>query len=231
MATLGTCGVTPPTHSKWLSFHSHQPPPPPPRVVQKRHGACNTQVPTTAGQATSPAAPVANRHLNSALITAPPPCTSALLALAVQCPGSSWLTKQKHWGQVCMGRMAMARSSFWGTVRREFLRRLFCFALPQASAGYRRSPRCTQVVPAWHLAGQLAGTDCFNARARRATRKTGSVFAGCGGFGLLNNGGKSIFETMGQAGMTAGGMRRTGTSPPPPPCPSPPPGGEPSLGP
>ena len=32
------------------------------------------------------------------------------------------------------------------------------------------SPRCTKIVPKWHFAGQLAGTDFFNARARGARR-------------------------------------------------------------
>ena len=33
------------------------------------------------------------------------------------------------------------------------------------------SPRSTQIVPKWHLDGQLAGTDFFNTRARRDTQK------------------------------------------------------------
>ena len=33
------------------------------------------------------------------------------------------------------------------------------------------SPRYTQIVPKWHLAGQLAGTDFFNTRSRRDAHK------------------------------------------------------------
>ena len=36
----------------------------------------------------------------------------------------------------------------------------------------RCSPRCTQMVSKWHLAAQLAGTDFFITRARRAPQKT-----------------------------------------------------------
>ena len=33
------------------------------------------------------------------------------------------------------------------------------------------SPRCTQMVPKWHLDGQVARTDFFNARAQRGAQK------------------------------------------------------------
>ena len=38
------------------------------------------------------------------------------------------------------------------------------------------SRRYTQIVPKWHLAGQLSGPDFFNTRARRDAQKS-SVFA------------------------------------------------------
>ena len=41
------------------------------------------------------------------------------------------------------------------------------------------SPRHTQMVPKWHLAGQLAGTEVFHCVCvRGVTRKKVSVFAG-----------------------------------------------------
>ena len=54
----------------------------------------------------------------------------------------------------------------------------------------------------YQLAGQLAGTVFFNTRAARHTKKFHfSPKANLGGFGLLRNVGKSVFEIMGQAGV------------------------------
>ena len=54
------------------------------------------------------------------------------------------------------------------------------------------SLRHTQIVPKWHLDGQLAGTDFFNTRARCDAEKKFPFLPGAnlGGFGLLRNGGK-----------------------------------------
>ena len=56
----------------------------------------------------------------------------------------------------------------------------------------RCSPRYTQIVPKWHLDGQLAGTDFFNTRAWHNAQKKFPSLPGAGldGFGLLRNGGK-----------------------------------------
>ena len=51
------------------------------------------------------------------------------------------------------------------------------------------SLRYTKIVPKWHLAGQLPGTDFFNARAaQRAKMFRFLPGANLGGFGLLRNG-------------------------------------------
>ena len=65
------------------------------------------------------------------------------------------------------------------------------------------SPRCTQIVPKWHLDGQVAGRDFFNTRVRCDAHQKSpfSPGANLGGFGLLRNGGKGVFEIMGQAGV------------------------------
>ena len=62
------------------------------------------------------------------------------------------------------------------------------------------------MVPKWHLAGQLAGMDFFNTRARGANMFPPQTDLGA--FGLLKNEGKSALEIMGLAGMFI---------PPPPP--------------
>ena len=41
------------------------------------------------------------------------------------------------------------------------------------------SPQCTQIVPKWHLAGQLPGTDFFNAHVRRDAQKKSSFSNVC----------------------------------------------------
>ena len=64
----------------------------------------------------------------------------------------------------------------------------------------RCSLRYTQIVPKWHLDGQLAGTDFFNTRGRRDAHKKFPFLPGANsdGFGLLRNGGKHMFEITGQ---------------------------------
>ena len=59
------------------------------------------------------------------------------------------------------------------------------------------------MVPKWHLDGQVAGSGFFNTRVRRDAQKKPpfSPGANLGGFGLLRNGGKRMFEIMGQAGV------------------------------
>ena len=74
---------------------------------------------------------------------------------------------------------------------------------PQNWSKKRLHPRTyTQMAPKWHLAGQLAGIDFFNTRARRDAQES-YLFAGIefGRFGLLQNWGKSTLEIMGQAGV------------------------------
>ena len=65
------------------------------------------------------------------------------------------------------------------------------------------SPRCTQIVPKWYFDGQVAGRDFFNTRVRCDAHQKSpfSPGANLGGFGLLRNGGKGVFEIMGQAGV------------------------------
>ena len=64
-------------------------------------------------------------------------------------------------------------------------------------------PRCTQIVAKWHLDGQVAGSGFFSTRVRHDTQKKSpfSPAANLGGFGLLRNRGKRMFQIMGQAGV------------------------------
>ena len=64
------------------------------------------------------------------------------------------------------------------------------------------SPRYTQMVPKWHLAGQLAGTDAFNTRAR-CNSQTSFRFpwSEFGWIRLAENWVKSTLEFMGHAGV------------------------------
>ena len=63
------------------------------------------------------------------------------------------------------------------------------------------SPRYTQIVPKWHLDGQLARTDFSNTQARRNAQKSIRFSRErilCG-FGLLRNGEKRMFPILGQS--------------------------------
>ena len=67
-------------------------------------------------------------------------------------------------------------------------------------------PRYTQIVPKWHLGGQLAGTGFFTTRAPCNAQKFFKNVSVCvgGEFGwicLLKNGGKGTLETMRQPGV------------------------------
>ena len=66
------------------------------------------------------------------------------------------------------------------------------------------SPQCTPIVQKSHLDGHMAGSDFSHTHARGATRGATrkkkppfSPGANLGGFGLLRNGGKRMFEIMG----------------------------------
>ena len=65
------------------------------------------------------------------------------------------------------------------------------------------TPRRTQIVPKWHLASQLAGSDFFNTGRQHDAQQKCLFSAGLklGGFGFLENAQKSVFEFMGPAGV------------------------------